>query len=95
MSVKKRRYSKEFKQDAVNLANSIGVTKAATELGISAVNIGKWKRLLSPEKSHFNNNELEKENRRLKKELMYMKKINEVLKKSTAILSQEQFTNFK
>lgn len=44
---KKKEYSKEFKELAVNLASKIGVTKAAEELGVSTNLIYSWKKTLN------------------------------------------------
>ena len=46
MKPKKREYSKEFKELAVNLASKIGVTKAAEELGVSTSSIYSWQKSL-------------------------------------------------
>lgn len=64
----------------------------------SLISIRNWKKKLSPEESKSTKDrsysDLEKEVRRLKKELGYMKEINKVLKKSTAIFSQDHIGNF-
>lgn len=38
-----QRYTPEFKRQAANLANDIGVNKAAKELGVHVANIQRWK----------------------------------------------------
>ncbi len=45
---KRRKYSAEFKQEAVALANDPGLTKSqiARELGINATLLGRWSREL-------------------------------------------------
>ena len=45
---KRRKYSEEFKHEAVALANKLGVTlkQIAEELGINANMIGRWRREL-------------------------------------------------
>lgn len=94
MSVRIRnKYSDEFKKDAVELASRVGLHNAARELGLNPTNIRRWKETKElPELKQ--ENELERENRRLKKENHYLKEINKVLKKSTAIFSQENFPDF-
>lgn len=93
MEIKKRQYSDEFKAEAIELAERIGVPKTSKELGINQANINRWRNQRNGKFSSGSKSsaELEKENRRLQKENGYLKKINEVLKKSTAIFSNDQF----
>ena len=94
---KLRHFTEEFKQEAINLANQMGNVKAAKELGINEASIRYWKKksLQGPTSSKLKGQgkksyeDLEKEVRRLNKELGYFKEINKVLKKSTAIFSQD------
>jgi len=88
MSIKRKKYTLEFKHEAVSLANQNGVSQTAKDLGILPTNIRRWVREAGPQKVEVST-DLEKENRRLRKENMYLKKINEVLKKSTAIFSMD------
>lgn len=98
----KKHYSEEFKQEAVELAGRIGITKASRELGAHETSIRKWKvqstnpelssETLGGKKSY---KDLEKENLRLQKENGYLKIINKVLKKSTAIFSADHMENSK
>ncbi|MFT6630969.1 MAG: transposase [Bacteriovoracaceae bacterium] len=91
-----RTYTTEFKIEAVNLANKIGGAKAAEQLGISSKNVYRWTKELSvkdSKKVHTNDlsqEQMKRKIKKLEKELLYMKKINEVLKKSTAIFSNDQ-----
>ena len=94
MGNKRKIYTQEFKQEAVSLADLIGLGKAAVDLGINPVNIRRWTAEAVPQKVE-NSIDLEKENRRLRKENMYLKKINEVLKKSTAICSMDHMDSSK
>lgn len=96
----KKSYSKEFKREAVARCKAIGKTKASEELGIALSTLHRWSH-----ENHSNINqvsankpsyeELEKENRRLKKELGYVEEINRVLKKSTAIFSSKELGGLK
>lgn len=101
-SEKKQRkyYSPEFKAEAVVLCKKIGLTKACEQLGVSSAALSRWKRKqpetsLSGSHSKPSYEELEKEVRRLKKELGYVEEINRVLKKSTAIFSSSQMGGLK
>ncbi len=99
---KKPKYSEEYKIEAVKLSDKVGAKQAATDLGIGFSTLNKWRSQLKAtgtvsksadvKKSY---SDLEKENRKLKKELGYMKEINDVLKKSTAIFSSNQIGDTK
>ena len=98
MSNYSKRYSEEFKVEAIELAKKIGVSKAEKELGVSNCTIRKWVNALengSQTSKPRSVSELESEIRRLRKENGYLKKINEVLKKSTAIFSNDHFIDSK
>lgn len=95
MSVKKKRtYSQDYKTDAVGLADRIGVPKASEELGINPANIRRWRNegcgANTKAQSSPSSSDLESENRKLKREINDLKKINEVLKKATAFFSGDQ-----
>ena len=70
----------------------IGISKAAKETGVTYQTVKSWVETAdtgaeSPIGPSYE--DLLKENRKLKRELGYSKKINEILKKSTAILSKD------
>ena len=85
-------YSVEFKQQAAQLANEIGITRAAKRLGIHVANIQRWK---SNEKKRNENStqkvkvNLEEENRRLNAENAELKKVNHILKAAAAFFSRD------
>ena len=97
MTEKKRKrptYSAEFKAEALAKYAEIGASRTSKELGVSIATLNNWK-LKAGHGSHgpdgkVSYEELEKENRRLKKELGYINEINKVLKKSTAIFSSNE-----
>src|SRR6056297_2791775 len=101
MTNNNKRYSLEFKEEAIKLARKIGVPKAASELSVTSKSIHDWIKKFAPEakpevsKSTSTVQELEAENRRLRKENEYLNKINDVLKKSTAIFSSDQIKDSK
>src|SRR3989338_6561506 len=76
-----RRYTMEFKQQAVELAQSFGsAVEAARQLGISDANIWAWKQKLGKGKTtslDVNLSEGE-ELRRLRKENAELKKVNHI-----------------
>jgi transposase len=89
-------YTKEFKQEAVRLAQTSGkaIAQVARELGISDTSIHQWRKELAengteafPGKGH--QTQLEEENRRLKRENEILRQEREILKKAMSIFSRE------
>ena len=80
----RRRYAPEFKQDALELAERIGVSNAARKLNISLSCLQRWKcqKNIPIEKSQ-DVLKLQMEVKRLKKELAEEKATVEILKKAT------------
>lgn len=103
MKQKRTSYSSEFKVEAIKLGEKLGFSKAGQELGVHESSIRKWRKSAGANNLESKNSQIEKpsysdlerENRRLKRELGYMETINEVLKKSTAIFSQEKMGDWK
>lgn len=92
MSSKRKKYSKEFKEEAIALAESMGsISEAARQLGISDSLIHSWKgRLKGKIKGNGNaSSPAEAENQRLRKEIAELKKINLILKTAAAFFSQD------
>ena len=97
-SVGKRKFSPEYKQDALELWRKSGRSAAAiaVELGIRAPLLYRWARQLrlaaqqggQPEQKPVELATLQAENRRLKEENAKLLEQREVLKKSLGILSE-------
>ncbi len=70
MKNKQKRYSKEFKEEAVKLSKELGFTKASEDLGIHHTTIRKWAEGgdLKEARASKSKDELENEVRRPKKE---------------------------
>ena len=88
----KRQYTLEFKQQAADLGNRIGITKAAEQLGINMANIQRWKTELKrseTQDSKRTKTGLEEEVRRLQKDNEELRKINHILKRAAAFFSQD------
>ena len=97
-----KRYSEEFKREAVARCKAVGPTKTCEELGIANSLLFTWRKkydddsLLSDKSvKKPSYDELEKELKRVKKELGYMEEISKVLKKSTAIFSSDHIKGSK
>ena len=87
-------YTREFKEQAVQLAQKSGkpITQVARELGISDTSIHQWRKELAqhgPEAFPGSGHQtaLEEENRRLKRELERVQQERDILKKSSYRIS--------
>lgn len=86
-----RKYTKEFKEQAVELAKSMGnFVAAANQLGISDSLIHAWKKQFQGSLSDTRVlTESELEIQTLRKENMELKKVNYILKTAAAFFSQD------
>ena len=95
--MQRRRFTTEFKAEAVRQALLPGVSKAqvAQDLGIHSNMLRKWIRLGRGEnnpkgaKAMESAAELARENQRLQKELARVKMERDILKKATAYFAKE------
>lgn len=96
MTRKVRKYTAEFKQEAVNLAiKSPSITQVAKELDVPAATLHTWIHQLKkqPQANQASANQpdiakLLEENRRLHKELVIAKEEKEFLKKAASYFAQ-------
>jgi transposase len=94
VAVKNRKYTVEFKRDAVELARQLGnASQAARQLGIVDSLLHVWIRKFgsepqgnSPERTAATDAE---EIARLRKENLELKKVNQILKAAAAFFSQD------
>lgn len=90
-----RTYTDEFKQDAVNLVvqKNYSIKQAAEALGMPAKTLQNWlKKYRTSSEGVVNvaqQNELERENRRLRIELKQAQMERDLLKKATAFFAKE------
>lgn len=89
-------YPREFKEEAVRLAQTSGkpITQVARELGISDTSIHQWRKELAQHGQEAfagsgPQTSLEEENRRLKRELERVQQERDILKKVVSIFSRE------
>ena len=96
---KRKKYTVEFKKEAVKLAKRVGLCQASTDLGVPYDNVRRWVQQGSGSQKNMRSGssyeELEVENRRLRKENVYLKKVSDVLKKSHAIFSIDHIGDSK
>jgi len=91
----RRKFTEEFKRDAVNLIVIEGYSfKAAAEaVGVSSRSLREWHEKFAPEPDACGEDasvqQLKEENRRLRKELKRAEVEREILKKATAYFARE------
>src|SRR5436190_5114611 len=97
MAKVQKTYTREFKEEAVRLAQTSGkpIAQVARELGISDTSIHQWRKELAehgteafPGSGH--QTAQEEEIRRLKRELEITKQERDILKKAIGIFSRSQ-----
>lgn len=96
-----KRYSREFKQEAVRLLMTSGKTahQLGKELGVTGMSLANWREeairngdhpeQAKPDGVRIHYSVLKLENARLKKELETVRQEREILKKSLGILSSK------
>ena len=92
----RRRFSKEFKEEAVKLVTEKGyrISEAARSLDIHPNLLSRWRRLFEDESQQIfsingNPSDLKKEIRRLKRENERLRMEKEILKKAAAFFAKE------
>jgi len=90
------KYTKEFKQDAVNLVTEQGysASEAGRRLGVGQSNISRWVREFRKDQQdgaegEVSRKELEAEVKRLRKENQRLQMEREILKKAAAFFAKE------
>jgi transposase len=91
---KGRKFTLEFKQEAVKLVTDQGYTQAeaSRSLGVSSKNINRWVLDLNRDESQSNSKKLtieQEELHRLRKENKQLKMEHEILKKAAAFFARE------
>ena len=91
----RRKYTSEYKLEAVRLAEQRGVRAAAESLGIDLSSLYQWKRQLATEgaeafRGNGNRTGLEEENRQLRLEVRRLREEADILKKAAAYFAKHQ-----
>ena len=89
----RRKFSKEFKAEAVAMSAKRSLTEVAESLGVDASLICRWKREAERDgaeafRGNGNRTELEEELRRLRKENADLKEEKDILKKAAAYFAK-------
>lgn len=95
MTNKPTKYTAEYKEQAIQLAEQLGSNcKAARELGINEVNIRSWikkRNLMGTIPSNLGEPALTLEEiQRLRRENAELKKVNHILRAAAAVFCQDQ-----
>jgi transposase len=91
----RRRFSEDFKRDAVRLVveEKYTFSAAAKAVGVSVKSLRDWRRKFAPEPMPCGEDatadELREENKRLRKQLRRAEMEREILKKATAYFAKE------
>ena len=90
-SNKGKRYTREFKEEAVKLITEqgCGMAEVSRNIGVAYSTIKGWKRELVQEDSAVGSATLAAENLRLRKENKRLKMEHEILKKAAAFFARE------
>ena len=86
------RHSEEFRREAVRIAQTSGLTRkqVASDLGIGFSTLRKWVRSMKHnEMSAAPQEDLAKENERLRREVRLLKEERDLLKKATVFFAEQ------
>ena len=95
MKKKRKKYTKEFKEEAVKLITEQGyqITEAARNLGINVNMLGRWKRETEGDGEGFSasrsGKDIQAELRQLREKNKRLKMEREILKKAAAFFAKE------
>jgi transposase len=95
MAVERRKYTEEFKREAVQLMETSGkpIAEIARDLGINDNNLYRWRGMYgSPSQANIPGSvsEMEAELKRLRRENEMLRQEREILKKAMSIVSRSQ-----
>ncbi len=95
MAIERRKYTEEFKQEAVRLmeTNSKPIAEIARELGINDNNLYRWRGLYGSQAQadpKGSVGEMEAELKRLRRENEVLRQERDILKKAMSIVSRSQ-----
>jgi len=87
----RRKFSPEFKQEAIELVRQTGksANQIAKELGISQTSLSRWLRESIGHPEGQNSFSIQEENQRLRQEVERLKMERDILKKATAFFAKE------
>jgi transposase len=95
MTIERRKYTEEFKREAVRLMETSGkaIAELARDLGINDNNLYRWRGLYGRQMQVRANGsvaEMEAELKRLRREVAVLRQERDILKKAMSIVSRSQ-----
>ena len=95
MATERRRYTEEFKREAVRLMETSGkpIAKIARDLGVNDNNLYRWRSVYGCQSQSTSNGsvaEMEAELKRLRREVEVLRQERDILKKAMSIVSRSQ-----
>ena len=88
------KYSKEFKEEALKLSDEIGLKKAAQQWGIQYYTLSDWRSNRSAaakaKKYQMSDEELKQRNLELEKEIVELRKANDILKDALGFFAKDR-----
>ena len=86
------KYTKEFKEEALKLADEIGVRKAAEQLGLKYNTLTDWRKQRKEQQSQPQLSEAEQARRirELEQELAELKRANDILKDALGFFAKDR-----
>lgn len=89
-----KKYSKEFKAEALKLSDEIGVKKAAAQLGIQYYTIADWRKnrkaTEAASKPNLTDEEIRIRNRELEREIAELQRANDILKDALSFFAKDR-----
>jgi transposase len=95
MATERRRYTEEFKREAVRLMETSGkpIAQIARDLGVKDNNLHRWRSVYGGQSQSTSNGsvaEMEAELKRLRREVEVLRQERDILKKAMSIVSRSQ-----
>jgi transposase len=95
MTVERKKYTEEFKREAVRLMETSGkaIAELARDLGVKDNNPYRWRSLYGSQSQSTSNGsvaEMEAELKRLRREVEVLRQERDILKKAMSIVSRSQ-----
>ena len=89
----RRKFSREYKLEALRMSESRGTAEVARSLGIGQELLYQWRKVFAADtteafRGNGNRTELEEENRLLKKRIKDLEEDQEILKKASAYFAK-------
>lgn len=87
-------YSKDFKQQALNLSDDIGLKKASEQLGLKYSTLAGWRRIRNKNKKntkdHVYSAPLSEREEKMQREIQELTQANEILKDALGFFAKDR-----